>query len=93
LTIGKSVWFPLGFTALYLILASILVPSIVNPFGKLAGVGLAFISSFLVWVFYCVAFLLKLRNWSRILVLIGLLAPAVIAGTFLLLSGVLWQNP
>jgi apolipoprotein N-acyltransferase len=94
LTFKKSVWFPLGFTLSYLILASTVVrsPGGSNLFGTIAVVGLAFVSSLLVWVFYCLSFLLKLRHWSRILVLTGLLSPVVVAASFLLLSSSSSQN-
>jgi hypothetical protein len=89
-SIKKSVWFPLGFSVSYLVVAIVTAPHVVNPFKRIAVVGLAFISALLVWAFYCFALHLKLPNLARTLVLTGLLAPAVIAGTFLLIAGPLW---
>lgn len=88
LTIRKSVWFPLGFTLLYLILASTIVrwSATSNLFGTIAVIGMAFVSSLLVWVFYCLSFFLRPRQWPGILLLTGFLSPAVITVTFLLLS-------
>src|SRR5260370_33928958 len=77
LTFRRSVWFPLGFTVTYLILASTVVrsPGMSNFIGTIAVVGMAFVSSLLVWVFYCISFLLKFQRWSRILVLTWFLSP------------------
>jgi hypothetical protein len=95
LTFRKSVWFPLGFTLSYVILGSIVMrsPGALNLFGTIAVVGVAFLASLLVWVFYFLSFLLKVRRWPRILVLTGLLSPVVIVATFLLLSGSSSQRP
>jgi len=87
------VWFPLGFTVLYLILVFVVFSSEKShdpkgylPFETLAATGLASVSTLLVWVFYCVSFLLKLRHWAVILFLTGLFSPVVVTATFVLMN-------
>jgi hypothetical protein len=87
LKIWKSAWFPLGFTLLYLKLASVVAQSsALNtswvPVGALFATALLIPSILLLWTFYGLSFLLRLRSWPGVLVMAGLLSPVVIAATF-----------
>ena len=83
-------WFPLGFTLLYLIVLSVIVrsedPKGFVPLGSLIAATIATVSTLLVWVFYCLSFLLKLRRWAGILFLTGLLSPVVVTATLMLIG-------
>ena len=79
----NSVWFPLGFTAVYATLAWVRVRS-GDSLGTIVAVSLATVSAMVLWAFYGIAFLLKVRQWAAILILAGLAAPAVVFGTFAL---------
>lgn len=88
--IWKSIWFPVGFTVIYLSIASAVMESDRNsgpwamPFKGVAAFALAFMSSCVLWIFYGVSFILKFRRWPEILLLAGLLSPVLMAGAFLL---------
>jgi hypothetical protein len=93
LRIGNSVWFPLGFTLLYFILVFAIFSFEEShgqkgrlPTRTIAATMIATVSTLLVWVFYCLSFLLKLRHRAGILCLIGLFSPAVVVVTFALIG-------
>jgi hypothetical protein len=93
LKIWKSVWFPLSFTLLYLKLASVVAQSkALNtswvPVGAMFAIALLVPSVLLLWTFYGLSFLLRLRRWPVVLIMAGLLSPVVVAATFWFLVAV-----
>jgi hypothetical protein len=86
LKVWKSVWFPLGFTLLYVKLAFVIASSkdlntSLIPAGALLAMVLAIPSILLLWTFYVLSFRLRLRTWRGVLLMTGLLSPVLITAT------------
>jgi len=87
--LAASLWIPAGFTGLYLALTLFVGRRLVSqdPVGAGLAVTIATVSAAMLWVFYALCFLLRLRHPAAVLVVAGFACPAVVTAALFLLLG------